>query len=284
MAASLFVHVGQNWEDAIMTHIVPGFVYRPVRNTAGDAIHPIGLVLHVQQGNGNLFGRFNDPASQVSATLWAGKAGQREQYVPSDVRAWAQAAGNATYDSIETEGFTTEPLTSAQIETVARAYADGVRTFGWALAVTDSPGHSGLILHADGGVAWGNHPGCPGALRAAARGQIIARTAALVGKDVGGGAPTLVQSLQQAVHVTADGTWGPVTDAALEAVRTNPHTHAEQTVIGVAADGIWGPQSQAAYVATVKTIQAVLGVDTDGIWGPVTDQAFITSHTTHFTR
>ncbi len=38
----------------------------------------------------------------------------------SDVRVWAQAAGNATYDSIGTEGFDTEPRTNAQTDTVAR--------------------------------------------------------------------------------------------------------------------------------------------------------------------
>ncbi|SBW18560.1 hypothetical protein FDG2_0719 [Candidatus Protofrankia californiensis] len=84
-----------------MTHIVPTFQCRPVRNTAGDTIRPIGLVLHVAQGNGSQFGWFNNPQSQASSNLWAGKAGQREQYVPSDVRAWAQGAGNSQYDSIE---------------------------------------------------------------------------------------------------------------------------------------------------------------------------------------
>jgi len=35
-------------EDVSVTHIVPGFTFRPVRNTDGDEIYPIGLVLHVQ--------------------------------------------------------------------------------------------------------------------------------------------------------------------------------------------------------------------------------------------
>jgi hypothetical protein len=163
-----------------VTHLVPSFTYRPVRNTDGDAIRPIGMVLHVQAGNGSPYGWFNTAASQVSSTLWAGKNGQREQYVPSDVRAWAQAAGNSTYDSIETEGQPTEALTAAQIESVAQAYADGVRTYGWALRVTDAVGQSGLICHSDGGVAWGNHPGCPGGIRAGQRTQIINRAKAIL--------------------------------------------------------------------------------------------------------
>lgn len=158
-----------------MTHLVPTFSYRPVANTAGDPIEPIGLCLHVQAGDGSPWGWFNNPTSQVSSNLWAGRNGEREQYVPSDVRAWAQAAGNGMYDSIETEGYPSEVLTAAQVETVAQAYADGVRTFGWALAVVDTPGESGLILHSDGGIGWGNHPGCPGPLRADQRPQIIAR-------------------------------------------------------------------------------------------------------------
>jgi hypothetical protein len=282
-------------EDVSVTHIVPGFTFRPVRNTNGDEIHPIGLVLHVQQGNGSLFTWFDNPASQVSSTLWAGKSGQREQYVPSDVRAWAQAAGNATYDSIETEGFDTEPLTDAQIETVAQAYAEGVRTFGWALLVTHTPGSPGLIMHADGGVAWGNHPGCPGTLRAAAATQIIARATEIVrgpqppsgtpGNSTGtrGRSRAKVQALQRIVHVAVDGIWGPVTDAAIQAVRADRHTRVEQAAVGTAVDGIWGRRSQDAYIATVRAIQTVLGVGVDGIWGPVTDQAFVAVRNDNFT-
>ncbi|SBW18739.1 N-acetylmuramoyl-L-alanine amidase family 2 protein [Candidatus Protofrankia californiensis] len=265
-----------------VAHIVQGFQYRPVKNTNGDTIHPIGLVLHVAQGNGSQFNWFNDPQSQASSNLWAGKAGQREQYVPSDVRAWAQAAGNSTYDSVETEGFDTEALTPEQIETVAVAYADGVRTFGWALAVTDTPGQPGLITHGVGKVSWGNHPGCPGTIRAGQRHQIIARAAQIVGGATSPVQPKVV-ALQHAVHVAADGVWGPVTDAALAEVRTNRHTRAEQAAVGATVDGVWGPLSQAAYVATVRTIQSILGVGVDGVWGPITDQAFAAARSTYFT-
>ncbi len=303
-------------EDALVAHLVPGFTFRPVRNTDGDAIRPIGLVLHVQQGYGGLSGWFDNPVSRVSSTLWVGRTGQREQYVPSDVRAWAQAAGNADYDSIETEGFDTEALTDQQIENIAQAYADGVRTFGWALAVTHTPGDSGLIMHSDGGAAWGNHLGCPGTLRAAAAAQIIARAAEIVreprllagtgtvstgtvstgtagtgtvstgaggGADASGRSRAKAQALQRAVHVAVDGIWGPVTDTALQAVRANRHTRAEQAAVATTVDGIWGPRSQTAYIATVRAIQAALGVGVDGIWGPVTDRAFVAVRGASFT-
>ncbi len=298
-------------EDALVAHLVPGFTFRPVRNTDGDAIRPIGLVLHVQQGYGGLSGWFDNPVSRASSTLWVGRTGQREQYVPSDVRAWAQAAGNADYDSIETEGFDTEALTDQQIENIAQAYADGVRTFGWALAVTHTPGNSGLIMHSDGGAVWGNHLGCPGTLRAAAAAQIIARAAEIVreprllagtgtvstgtagtgtvstgaggGADVSGRSRAKAQALQRAVHVAVDGIWGPVTDTALQAVRANRHTRAEQAAVATTVDGIWGPRSQTAYIATVRAIQAALGVGVDGIWGPVTDRAFVAVRGASFT-
>ncbi|WP_052914569.1 N-acetylmuramoyl-L-alanine amidase [Protofrankia coriariae] len=264
-----------------MPHIVETFAFRPVRNTDGKGIVPIGLVLHVAQGNGSQFNWFNDPRSQVSSNLWAGKAGQREQYVPSDVRAWAQLGGNGTYNSIETEGFDTEALTPEQIESVAVAYADGVHAFGWALAVTDTPGQSGLITHGAGAASWGNHPGCPGGIRTGQRHQIIAQAAQLV-DDSGSPTPPAVVALQHAVHVIADGIWGPVTDAALAAVRTHQWTRAEQAAVGTVVDGAWGPRSQAAYVATVRTIQSILAVAVDGVWGPATDRAFVAARSTYF--
>lgn len=163
-----------------VTVLVPTFTFRPVRNTRGDAIRPIGLCLHVQDGENSPFGWFNNPTSGVSSNLWAGTRGDREQYVPLDVRAWAQGAGNSLYASIETEGRPDAPLTDLQLDSVAAAYAHGARVFGWPLIATDSPGQPGLITHAAGGQAWGGHTGCPGVLRAAQRSDILTRARALL--------------------------------------------------------------------------------------------------------
>ncbi|HET8767911.1 MAG TPA: hypothetical protein VFM86_11345, partial [Pedococcus sp.] len=81
----------------------PGFVLKPVGNrTVGGIGKTIGLVLHVQAGNGALSGWFNNPSASASSTWWAGKKGEREQYGNPDTdKFWAQAAGNPTYHSIE---------------------------------------------------------------------------------------------------------------------------------------------------------------------------------------
>lgn len=163
-----------------MTWTPPGFTLRPVRNRYVDSTPTIGLVLHVAQGNGSLFGWFDNPSSQASSTWWAGKKGQREQYGDPDTqRFWAQAAGNRTYHSIETEGYTTEPLTPAQLETVAQALAAGHTRYGWPLQLASKPGDPGLGWHGMGAAAWGNHPGCPGDKRRAQMPAIITRAKAL---------------------------------------------------------------------------------------------------------
>jgi hypothetical protein len=156
-----------------------GFVVKPVRNrTPGGLVgaRTLGMVLHVQAGNGALSGWFNNPAAGASSTWWAGKAGGREQYGNPDTdKFWAQAAGNGQYHSIETEGRPSEPLTAAQIESCAVAYAWGHTRYGWPFRLAERPGEPGLGWHGMGGKAWGNHPGCPGDKRKAQRTQILAR-------------------------------------------------------------------------------------------------------------
>jgi hypothetical protein len=133
----------------------------------------LGLVLHVQQGNGGLSGWFNNPAARASSTWWVSKTGVLEQYVDGDVCAWAQGTGNSTYNSVETEGYVTEPLTPAAETTLARLYAWGVTTYRWPLALTETPGVPGFAWHGMGGAAWGGHTGCPGDLRKNRRQHIL---------------------------------------------------------------------------------------------------------------
>ena len=125
-----------------------GFKVVPVCNrTVGGLVgaRTLGMVLHVQAGNGALSGWFNNPTAQASSTWWAGKAGGREQYGNPDTdKFWAQAAGNSTYHSIETEGQPSEPLTAAQIESCAVAYAFGHVRYGWPFQLAEKPGQRGL--------------------------------------------------------------------------------------------------------------------------------------------
>jgi len=132
-----------------------------------------GLVLHVQVGDGSCYGEFSVPANQASSTWWVSKAGLLEQYVDSDDAAWTEAAGNFTWDSVETEGTPDEPLTTEQIATLAKLYAWGMEQYGWPAVLAETPDQLGFGWHGMGGVAWGNHPDCPGDLRRPQRQDIL---------------------------------------------------------------------------------------------------------------
>jgi hypothetical protein len=128
-----------------------------------------GLVLHVQEGNGSLFGWFSNPAAQVSAHFWCAKDGTIEQYLDTDTEtAWAQSAGNPDYLSVETEGFAGEALTPNQITKVAAL----LNWCGWFYGIPAvgpvAHGTRGFTQHCnpDGtpDPAWGNHS-CPGTVR-----------------------------------------------------------------------------------------------------------------------
>ena len=153
--------------------VVPGARWEPVPSHSGSMSAHLGLVLHVQVGNGDCYGEFSNPANEASSTWWVGKDGTLVQYVDSDLIAWTQAAGNATWNGVETEGFPTEALTNAQILTLARLYVWGHETYGWPLALSEDPGTPGFGWHGMGGAAWGGHLACPGDLRKPQRAAVI---------------------------------------------------------------------------------------------------------------
>ena len=159
--------------------ICPFASYLPVGNHGGPMSGHIGLVLHVQQGNGSLYGYFDNPASQVSAHFWCSKAGNLEQYLDTDLTAWAEVAGNANYLSVETEGVDTESLTPAQVSTVARLLTWCANAYGFPVTGPVPHGTPGFTPHCNPNgspdPAWGNHP-CPGSLRLAQMPTIIAAT------------------------------------------------------------------------------------------------------------
>lgn len=148
--------------------ICPFAAFRPVSNAGGPISMIRGLVLHVQEGNGSLYGFFNNPASQVSAHFWAAKDGRFEQYVDTDRIAWAQAAGNPNYLSVETEGYVGEPLNGVQIANVALLLDWAAAQHGFPVVGPVAHGSAGFTPHCnpDGSVdmAWGGHS-CPGSIR-----------------------------------------------------------------------------------------------------------------------
>ncbi|WP_018502364.1 peptidoglycan recognition protein family protein [Parafrankia discariae] len=241
---------------------------RPVRNTSGTMVEPTrGLIPHVQVGTGSLFGWFDNPASQVSAHLWLSKTGEFEQYVPFDRRAWAQAAGNPFWISVECEGYDSEDYTAIQIQRLGELFAWGMHEFGWRPEITDSPSGYGLGTHRMGGTAWGGHS-CPGNPRANRRGDILA---AALGASPGGsladpgqryaGMPTLregmrgpeVVTLQNALNIifgheaptgdpyrlTPDGAYGALTTARVASLQR----YATPWFGRIPEDGVCGPNT-----------------------------------------
>lgn len=245
--------------------LYPPAQYRPVRNTSGTMVQPTrGLIPHVQEGNGSLYGWFNNPASEVSAHLWLSKSGEFEQYVPFDRRAWAQAAGNPYWISVECEGYATEDYTPIQIVRLGELFAWGMREFGWRPEITDSPSGYGLGTHRMGGAAWGGHS-CPGDIRAKRRQDILAaalgtgsmgdprlRYAHMPTLRQGSRGPEVVE-LQNALNIIF-GHEDPVGD---------PHR--------LVPDGIYGPRTTARVASCQRYASPWFGrIPDDGICGPNT--------------
>ena len=272
---------------------IPFATWRPVSYApaAGPfTATPLGWVLHVVVGNGSPFGTFQNAQSpnRRFSHLWVAKTGAVEQFADTATKSWAQSAGNGLYWSVETEGFPSEPLTDAQVESLARIH----NLLGAADVVVDQVGGRGIGTHVMGGAAWGNHS-CPGpGPRAGQRPQIIARARALRG---GNGGPVaspipvvftkpspvkavVVKAVQKVTRapLAVDGVMGPATIRQWQKVmgtvqdglisKPSNLIRAVQKRCGVPVDGYLGPQ-------TWRGIQRRLGVTADGIPGPVTIKA-----------
>ena len=157
----------------------PHAAWEPV-SYVGDAsalINPLGWVEHVQAGDSDPFSTFESAVSpnRRFSHLWVSKGGRVVQYQSLNRDSWAQGGGNGFtpgtgYWAVETEGFPDEALTPEQITALGTWHAWS----GTANAVANAPGERGIGTHSMGGAAWGDHPGCPGPIRAAQRPAIIA--------------------------------------------------------------------------------------------------------------
>jgi hypothetical protein len=240
--------------------ICPLAAWLPVQNHGGNMAAHRGLILHVQEGTGGLQGWFNNPNSQVSATFWVSKGGALEQYVDADLTAWAQAAGNGQYNSVETEGLHGEALTDAQIGTLAKLYAWGQHVYGWPGQLADNPGEAGFGWHGMGGNPWGGHLGCPGDQRRAQRkeilalaGDAIASPAGQVGSSGHPAPPWPGRYIKQPPEMDGDD------------VRTWQQRMADRGW-SIAVDGAYGAQS----AAVCGQFQQEKGLADDQVVGPVT--------------
>lgn len=151
----------------------PGAQWRPVTgHTDGPMRSYRGVVLHVNDSNGNLY-NWVAGDHNMSCHFEVYKDGSAEQYIDTANTAWCQEDGNADWLSIETEGYPSEALTDAQVQTIAGIVAWMHQEHGIPLQLADTPSGRGFGWHGMGGAAWGGHPSCPGDKRKAQRQQIL---------------------------------------------------------------------------------------------------------------
>ncbi|WP_256789833.1 N-acetylmuramoyl-L-alanine amidase [Frankia sp. AvcI1] len=167
LRAATAIPAGAQWH--------PDAVREPLTQDMGGVLtYSRGLVLHVQAGNNDPVGWFGRADVQASSHWWVSKTGRLIQYVPAGRVAWAQAGGNSSWHSVETEGLPDEALTGAQLATLAVLYRWGRVWWGWPLTLAESPTGSGLGWHGMGGTPWGGHFDCPGETRKGQRAAILA--------------------------------------------------------------------------------------------------------------
>lgn len=144
----------------------------PTPNQGPGMIEQRGLVVHIAQGyyEGTIAWQKNPDANVSSHFIVAGAVdapkgtpdGKLAQMVDTATAAWTQRSGNGHWLSIECAGFVPSPLSSAQIESIAQIYANGVKVYKWPLQLAGSPSGRGLGYHSMGcNQGWG-HCDCPG--------------------------------------------------------------------------------------------------------------------------
>jgi hypothetical protein len=237
--------------------------WRPIANNIGGRMGAVrGLLMHQQVGYGSLFGFFNNPASKVSAHFWVGRDGRREQYVDSAVVAWHATSLNGEWTGVEFEGYPTEPLTPAQVDSGGVIYAEGVKVHGWPLATTEGPGQAGFGYHRMAGI---NKTACPSDLRLASRPAILAAA---------GGRPAPAPPPATGPAPAPPGnapTWPGRVLMVLRPYMTGDDVTAWQAQMrargwALDVDGIYGPDSS----SKCRAFQAEKGLQVDGMVGPVT--------------
>lgn len=156
----------------------------PVPNESGGFQRPAhGVVLHIMDGS--LAGTdswFHESQAQSSSDYGVGKDGTIYQWVDwtKDWKAWAEAAGNPYWVSIENEGHGGDSLTPAQLEANAQIVAHVFSLDSVPFVSTEDPNGHGLGWHGMGGNAWGGHFDCPGDPIKKQRPAILARARELV--------------------------------------------------------------------------------------------------------
>lgn len=144
----------------------------------------VGLVVHIAEGTYDGTEAWErNPVAEVSSHFVVARDGRVAQMVDTDDRSWCQGAGNASWLSVENEGYKTQAPTAAQVEALAQLYARCMTEYGAPAQLSESPGVGGLGWHGMGGAAWGGHYDCPGEGLKSARPAILARALEIANGD-----------------------------------------------------------------------------------------------------
>ena len=183
----------------------------PNRHDKGFAAKARGMVQHTEAGfRPGTVATFMNPATQVSAFFSVGEDGEANQYLPVGQGhvAFAEAAGNPFWYSCECEDKLEPgtPMPDFQLIAFAQILEATATRDEFPLVITDNVNGTGLITHGDGGVAWGNHPDCPGDVRKAQRPEILALARAIRdGLDI-----WICRGQKSLHHLAADSLGNPV--------------------------------------------------------------------------
>lgn len=156
----------------------------PVNYTANGQTEVRGVVVHIMAGT--LPGTdswFRNPQARASSHFGTGKAGALYQWVDTKDRAWAQAAGNTSWISVENEGKGGDILTDEQLDANAEVLAWAHQVYSVPLQVASGTSGRGLGYHAMGGSAWGGHTSCPGPKIVAQLPEIVRRAKNIINHE-----------------------------------------------------------------------------------------------------
>jgi hypothetical protein len=130
--------------------------------------------------------------------------------VDTSDKAWAEVDGNPSWISVECEGYSGESLTAGQLNAIVALMVKAHEVYGVPLAISNSPYTGGLGYHAMGGVAWGNHPDCPGNPIISQRGAILQAAINNSGNEVDltPEQATQLSTIEAAVTKTGIASWG----------------------------------------------------------------------------
>ena len=255
-------------------------------NHGGRRARTDGVVLHSTGSRSatSQFGWFSNPKAQASSHVHVADDGTVERYVPDDLIAWANGAGNARLLSIETQGDGTEPWTPEQVESIAQVVAAWSAKFGFPLQLMSSskPTEKGIGWHRlgvppskwvsglgwllPGGEKWSGAVGkvCPGDKRIAQVPQILARAQAINGTAP---AQTPVKPKPAAKPKPAKGTVYTIGSSGSKVKNLQKALNRVfPSYSKLVVDGIYGART----AAVVREFQKRAGLVDDGVCGPLT--------------